>query len=188
MKPSLRVNNIFQALHSHKSRRKKKKPAAFPFGGSHFLLGFLHLQRRAGTAGGGSEEEINAVYPGNCSCYYKWPREPTRSGCVCPKLCRWSAHYVEPLQSPIPWLLASTPPSLSRAAEPRGKGGARHWSQGSLSAAGRRGRGGGLQREAQTLSTRHPHPFREVEGASLEDSCICKTVRSLLKQGNSVSF
>lgn len=31
------------------------KPAASPFGGSHFLLGFLHLQRRAGMPGGGAE-------------------------------------------------------------------------------------------------------------------------------------
>lgn len=42
--------------------------------------------------------------------------------------------------------------------------------------AGKRGRGGGLGREAQTVSTRHP--LWEVAGASLEDSRICKTVCS----------
>lgn len=45
--------------------------------------------------------------------------------------------------------------------------------------AGRRGRGGGLGREAQTL--KHPPsatPLWEVAGVSLEDSCICKTVCS----------
>lgn len=155
MKPSLRVNSIFQALHSHKSRRKKKA-CSFPIWRSHFLLGFLHLQRRAGTAGGGSEEEINAVYPGNCSCYYKWPREPTRSGCVCPKLCPWSAHYVEPLQSPIPSLLASTPPSLSRAAEPRGKGGAR--SLVSRQFVCSREEGQGRWPPAGSTDTQHPPP------------------------------
>jgi hypothetical protein len=47
MKQSLRVNSISK----HFTITIAEKPAAFPFEGSHFLLGFLHLQGPTGTAG-----------------------------------------------------------------------------------------------------------------------------------------
>lgn len=40
------------------------KRAASPFGGSHFLLSFLHLQRRAGMEGGGAEGGNQLRLPG----------------------------------------------------------------------------------------------------------------------------
>lgn len=57
-------------------------PVSFPYKGELALLGE------------GQKEEINSLYPGNCSCYYKRPREPIISGCV--KLCPRSAGCVEP--------------------------------------------------------------------------------------------
>lgn len=44
--------------------------------------------------------------------------------------------------------------------------------------AGRRGRGGGLGREADSQAPAIATPLWEVAGVSLEDSCICKTVCS----------
>lgn len=50
---SLRVSE--QYVTNISSRFTLAKPAASPLGGSHFLLGFLHLQKRSGMAGGGAE-------------------------------------------------------------------------------------------------------------------------------------
>lgn len=79
-----------------------------------------------------------------------------------------------------PWHLASSePPCWSRAAEPRGKGGTRSLSQGSVLASREEGQGR-WPREGSTDSPAPAirHPLWEVAGVSLEDSCLCKTVCS----------
>lgn len=113
-----------QLCPKHFPRFTMAKPADSPFGGSHFLLGFLRLQRRAGMAGGGAEEEINSIYPGNCSCYCKRPREPIISCCA--RLCVPGVprHVASP--QPPAWAPRSaSATSLSSTARPRGRGGTR---------------------------------------------------------------
>lgn len=53
------------------------EPAASPFGGSHFLLGFLPLQRRAGTAGGrGKGRKPTPSTPGIAAVIANGPESP----------------------------------------------------------------------------------------------------------------
>lgn len=161
-----------------------KKAGSFPIWRvTHFLLGFLHLQKqasgRAGTAGGGGSEG------GNQLCLSRelqlllqtGPREPIRSGCVrlCPKLCPWSAHYVEPPQSPN-----LAPSIVSRAAEPRGEGGSRplsHGKPGGRVGAAASGAGSTADRAAPAIPTPSGGVGVRV-GAPLEGSRSCKTVCS----------
>lgn len=62
------------------------EPAASPFGGSHFLLGFLPLQRRAGTAGGrGRGRKPTPSTPGIAAVIANGPESPFQAamrGCA----------------------------------------------------------------------------------------------------------
>lgn len=52
--------------------------------------------------GEGQREEINSIYPGNCSCYYKWPQR-AHYKLLCEAECPWSArHVASPSPQPGP--------------------------------------------------------------------------------------
>lgn len=65
------------------------EPAASPFGESHFLLGFLPLQRRAGTAGGrGRGRKPTPSTPGIAAVIANGPESPFQAavrGCASPE-------------------------------------------------------------------------------------------------------
>lgn len=77
--------------------------------------------------GEGQGAETNSVYPGNCSCYCKWPREPISSGCA--RLCVPGVPVTWRLASPLaphcsgPGIATAT--GWSRTAKQGGRGGTR---------------------------------------------------------------
>lgn len=91
------------------------EPAASPFGGSHFLLSFLHLQRRAGTTGGRAKggnqlsREVQLLLQMALRAHYKLL-------CMSP----WSGRHVVSPQPGPPG--AATPTRWSRTAELRERG------------------------------------------------------------------
>lgn len=154
-KRSLRVDSISKHF-TVTIAKKKKKPAVFPFGGSHFLL-FPSLTRASWHSWGRVRRRKSTLSIQGTAAVTNGPREPRISGCVrlCPKLCSWSTHYVE-----RPWHLASSePPCWSRAAEPRGK----RWYSVTVSRQCVCKPGGGagavaLGEKHRLSSTRHPPP------------------------------
>lgn len=69
-KRSLRVDSI--SKHFTVTIAKKKKACSFPIWRVTFSTVSFTYKGELAQLGEGQEEEINSVYPGNCSCY-KWP-------------------------------------------------------------------------------------------------------------------
>lgn len=150
------------------------KPAASPFGGSHFLLGFFHLQRRAARLGEGQREEINSVYPGNCSCYCKWPRRAHYKMLCEAVSLEWLSRGASLAPGPGP--PDSQRHRLNRGAKPTGEEGPRTTHLRTVSVKAQSpARGGGRPQEAQAPSTSLlPHSWWRRRACPQETQVLAK--------------
>lgn len=151
---SLRVSEQYV---TSTSRFTMAQPAASPFGGSHFLVSFAYKGKLV-WLGEGQREESNSIYPGNCSCYCKWPRR-AHYKLLCEAVSPWSACHVA---SPQPGPPGAPAPPFRVGQQSRG---VEEGQEATFPDSFRESLGRGRSREAPAPSTSLPRCTRGGGGA-----------------------